>query len=387
METTKERCKQRYAFSGSVWCDDHADIYTGTCDKITRKWGEYVWNNHDGKPTRFKAEAQCCDYLYIVCWNGDSGENGLLAEIKGDGRIVSGVNGNWEVYPTGIDYDGSTPRPSAALIEAQLKKAHCDGWRPVTVGQENDGSEQPFIEVKHMPADTRFIWYDSGNDTTSAYPPFSIPTLGFNHDEFLIFRLPIKDVFQKRCVNCVCPDCDCDCNDCHGCNENAAEDNIELFYRALDKVGRPLDKGCIQPYSGNCERKFVPKVQTPQLCFYLHMLDGKKDQLEEHDTEVFYLTVCNPYSDICFNGLRITKVSLDPGMPLDKVQIVPDRFISLDCLEPCSCATREFTVITRCEGSAGVYNLCIEYCYDSIEWKGEEAKGGTKKYQLEITED
>lgn len=389
MKNTKKRCTQRYPFSGKIWCDDHADVYTGSCKKLRKKWGSYTWTGHKGKPLTFKAEATCCEYLYVVAWNNNGGENGLLAEIIGDVTINNGAK--WEVYPTGIDFDSGNPRPTKEIIECQLKEAHCNDWKPVTVGQQNDGSGQPFSKVTQMPDPPRFIWYNSGNDSTSNHPPFTVPASppGFNHDEFLIFRLPMKDLFVERCDNCPCTKCKCDCNDCHGCNENAADDNTELAMRALDKQPPiPSGKGCPSPYKQeDCERTFVPQGQEPQLCFYLHILDSPKDQVEEHDTEIFYLTVCNPYKDLCFNGLRITKISLNPDMPIDKVQIVPDRLICFDCLEPCCCATREFALITRCKDTAGKYELCVEYCYDSIEWKGSKEKGGKVKYQLEIVKD
>ncbi|HRI60039.1 MAG TPA: hypothetical protein PK228_09960, partial [Saprospiraceae bacterium] len=118
-----------------------------------------------------------------------------------------------------------------------------------------------------------------------------------------------------------------------------------------------------------------------------HWGDGSNDQIEEHDTEVFYITVCNSFNDIQYNGLRITKITLIPDIhPINKIQIVPDRFINLDCLEPCSCQTREFAMITRADDTAGAYTMEVEYCYESITI-ASGGNGGKVEFELEITED
>ncbi|MDQ6987850.1 MAG: hypothetical protein Q9M25_08620, partial [Mariprofundaceae bacterium] len=180
----------------------------------------------------------------------------------------------------------------------------------------------------------------------------------------------------------------CNCNNCTGCNEHAEEQNEELIKRAKTKYNTVnSDASCDDSFPSSCVSQAINADVKFELCFYFHWGDGQNDQIEEHDTEIFYITVCNPFSDIQYNGLRITKVTLVPDIhPLDKIQIVPDRFINLDCLEPCSCQTREFAIITRANDTAGNYSLEIEYCYENIVIARSNHQGKVA-FDLEITED
>lgn len=177
---------------------------------------------------------------------------------------------------------------------------------------------------------------------------------------------------------------DCGCN---GCNNDAKKQNEELIERAKGKYNTlSSDEVCGEPFDENCESAMIEgKRLTP--CFYFHWGDGANDQIEEHDTEVFYLTVCNKYNDIGYRGLKITKVSLVPDIhPLEKIHIVPDRFVSMDCLKPCSCQTREFAIINRANDTAGKYSLEVEWCYEEIVFVSSNEKG-VAKFDVMITED
>ena len=180
---------------------------------------------------------------------------------------------------------------------------------------------------------------------------------------------------------------DSDCG-CTGCNKDSEKQNEELIERAQTKTNTiPSDSNCPPPFSEECNGQAVKDPQSLSPCFYFHWGDGTNDQIEEHDTEVFYLTACNAFNDIQYNGLRITKVTLIPDVhPLSSIHIVPDRFISLDCLEPCSCQTREFAIITRDKNIAGNYTLQVEYCFESISLV-VSGKTGRVEFPVTITED
>ncbi len=184
-----------------------------------------------------------------------------------------------------------------------------------------------------------------------------------------------------------CPEEDCGCG-CSGCNEDAEAQNEELVSRAKTKYNVvKSDPNCPDPFMEACEFNAVTAGIDFKPCFSFHWGDGSNDQIEEHDTEVFYLTVCNTFNDIKYNGLRITKVTLVPDIfPLDKIHIVPDRFINFDCLEPCSCQTREFAMINRANDTAGNYALEVEYCFDSITLESIVTNGKVE-FSIEITED
>jgi len=195
-----------------------------------------------------------------------------------------------------------------------------------------------------------------------------------------ICQLGLPNIFPNPCEE----NCNCGCT---GCNDNAEEQNDELIARAKKKYKRQVSNCSGIPFAENCEANAINNQVNLEPCFYYHWGDGITDQIEEHDTEVFYITVCNRFNDIQYNGVRITKITLNPNIhPIDKIQIVPDRFISLDCLEPCSCQTREFAIITRATDTAGIYSMEVEYCYESITFAAGGKKGRVK-FELEITED
>lgn len=144
---------------------------------------------------------------------------------------------------------------------------------------------------------------------------------------------------------------------------------------------------CGAPFAEKCKRKALAAQVSLEPCFYLHWGDGAADQIEEHDTEVFYITVCNPFRDIRYRGLQITAIWLVPSVqPRDKALIVPDRLVDFGCLEPCSCQTREFALIARANDTAGNYQVAIEYCYEGIEI-ANSGNRGTAMFAIQITDD
>jgi hypothetical protein len=218
-------------------------------------------------------------------------------------------------------------------------------------------------------------------------PDNSFPSNNFTYNQVNLGTSGTSQIGLPTMVqtgNC----CFCDCNDCHGCNKDAEAQNQELIDRAKIKYNTIKSRNtCANPFSEDCETTAINSNVNLEPCFYFHWGDGTNDQIEEHDTEVFYITVCNPFKDIQYNGFRITKVTLIPNIhPIDKIQIVPDRFICLDCIEPCSCQTREFAIITRANNTAGNYVMEVEYCYESITF-ASGGGNGIAQFDLEITED
>lgn len=211
------------------------------------------------------------------------------------------------------------------------------------------------------------------------------------------FRVPAKDLFIKECSDCSCTKCKCNCGGtCNSCNKNAAEQELDLRYLADDKffvIPSKNNHNCSKSIpTGTCDRR-ISNAQLTNIspCFYFQWGDGNNDQIEEHDTEIFYLSVSNPFSDIRYKGFRVTKVSLIPNVPVldGRIDIVPDTFINFDCLEPCSTKSREFALITRANNTAGNYSLKVEYCYEIIEFvlPKELSNSGIAEFDLKITED
>jgi hypothetical protein len=385
-----ENCHQTRVIEATYSCDNYADIYVGDCNKVLRK----VANNSSLEAVSFKAKATCEEYLYFVCWSDNGGLNGLLAQLQGTNTVFSGTHSKWEVFPTGINFSSHITRPSEQLINAELKKAHCKKWKAVTEGPNN--GQRPFRTYKEIEEKAHFIWYDSGKDA-SAGAPFQ----GFNHDEFLIFRFPVKELFKEECHDC---NQDCECvDDCHCsiCSEAISEEQKVLKAQALSKTftikGKENNsRRCKAPYSGEtCSILDLPKLEP---CFYLHWGDGPEDQISTNEQEVLYITACNPYSNLRFRGLIITKVSIvakgriftpGVGVPVipgitepikgelvkktasvskedDTIQLIPNRLLHFGDLCGCACASQALSLLTQ-RAMPRDYEIHVEYCIDQIE--------------------
>lgn len=365
--------KSLLSISGVIWADDHTDVYIGNCEEITSK--KIATQNYPN-PVEFVYEkVNCCDYLYFVCWSNDLGLNGFLAQINGDNQVLTGSN-DWKVFATGRDYDRPNSRPSTKVINEELKRACKLGWETPFEGQPNNGSGKPWGDVKSgISQNALFVWDNSGKDGRSLYPasPY-VPFAGFNHDELLIFRLPISSLFKERCTNTECEECDCSCNDCDGCNENAKTQDKELVQRAMRKQNtlqpvHPNAGHVSNPFQVRNCRNVVNPGTNLRPSIYLHWGDSAGDVIENHDTEILYITVCNPFEDVEFKGFKITNVNLNPQpTQLHQARIIPDKFVEYGCLKPCTCKTREFTLITRDELNAytGTKHIQVEYCLEGV---------------------
>ncbi len=376
----KDPCTQRYGITGRFWCDDFADLYVGRCAQLSESLKSHNWEGTQ-HTTDFDTSAGCCDYLYFACWSNDGGQNGFLAQITAGGNPTVYTNSaDWEVYATGLDFDSISPRPTRASVMEQIEKANCHHyWTKPALGPKNTGTPKPYLgPVTNISPNANFIWFDSGLDSGA-----NVPFKGFNHCEYLIFRIPVKKLV-RACAECDCADCDCcDCG-CDGCNEHASEQEKVLANRAKTKVNvlpgsSNVPKLCQRPYTAHsCQSALAIKKLTP--CFYLHWGDSPTDQVEDDDTETLYLTVCNPYADLLFKGLRVTKLTISPTQPLSAMELVPDSLVCFDCVEPCSCKSRAFALITR-KAVPQLYTIEVEYCMDSIE----ATINGSGKTSFQIT--
>lgn len=376
-----------FSGSGTIWADDKTDVYIGDCKKITSK---LIASQTHPKPSGFEFQGNCCDYLYFICWSNHSGVNGLLAQLQGGNSVFSGSS-DWEVFATGKN-KGINDIISVDEINQELARACKKGWKKPFVGPLNNPNNGVLPYQNSINNNANFIWHDSGKDVNALFPtsPY-VPFSGFNHDEFLIFRLPIHSIFIERCHNCQCEGCDCDCGcSCDGCNENAKAQNQELLQKAAQKSHILADDntGNSSPFNLRC-RSLVRESLNIVPSIYFHWGDSSQDVIESHDTEIIYITVCNPYDDIEFKGFRITSINLNPKPGQShQARIVPDRFINYDCLSPCSCETREFTLLTR--DSLNQYinqkNIVIEYCWDDIVLTKNASYGATT-FPINIVKD
>jgi hypothetical protein len=103
--------------------------------------------------------------------------------------------------------------------------------------------------------------------------------------------------------------------------------------------------------------------------------DSKCDCIESDDTEIMYVTVCNPYSNLTLSNFTIEKIEVEhvngkpPALLPDgtpSIQLVPIGPYCFDDIPPCSCVTRQF--IVRLRGALGGHykmmlrGMCFEAC-------------------------
>jgi hypothetical protein len=133
--------------------------------------------------------------IYIAAWSDRITIQGLLHDLSVDGVPAWFDDPRWEVYPTNTgSYDGPS---SIGELQAYIQIANqSNGWRTLTLGEMNDGTFpngngcgcwlfDPTPNIDHT---ARWAWYDSGKTQDQGHP--FCP--GFNHDEYLIFRLCIE---------------------------------------------------------------------------------------------------------------------------------------------------------------------------------------------------
>ena len=288
---------------------------------------------------------------------------------------------------------GSAASQTGHIFQVDLTPAALPG--PVLVGSVPNAGFIPNIGVHYAIGalqrgiDGRIYIAKSGENKLAAILNPDVLGVGCTFtDNYITLHdgslstLGLPNIFPNPCDD----QGDCGCG-CHGCNEDADAQNAELIDRAKAKTfTQTQGQNCKKPIDTGCTTA-IPAGLSLAPCFHFHWGDGATDRIEEHDTEVFYLTVCNPFRDLQYDGLRITKVTLVPDIHrLSSIQIVPDRFVVFDCLEPCTCQTREFAIITRALNTAGAYKLHVDYCFESISLANSSTQGDVE-FDVVITQD
>jgi len=147
-------------------------------------------------------------FLYVATASDHSVAQGFIGEFQnlttGSTLLTNDDTGTpWEVFPAGAflpalnGIDGSIPagvwpagvQPTQTQVQVAVNYATTNGlWvAPTSVpGHDNASGPAPWGTRAGIPLAAEWIWYDTGVGTSVPYPaPFD----GFNHDEFLVFRI------------------------------------------------------------------------------------------------------------------------------------------------------------------------------------------------------
>ncbi len=184
-----------------ITVDNQYDIYFGTPLATTfHAGGDNNWMTTE---TWYAYGRAPTDYLYVATASDHSVAQGFLGEFTNITLGLSIATGDivWEVFPAGkylTQIDPTWPAvwpaslmPTQAQVDQAIAFATVNNlWVAPTKkpGYDNGSAPSPWGSIAGIPGYAHWIWYDSGNDIYSWYIPS--PYSGFNHHEFLVFRVP-----------------------------------------------------------------------------------------------------------------------------------------------------------------------------------------------------
>lgn len=190
---------------GNFTCDNSYAIYKGTMEGVTELFQEATnltaGEIFSAEYVEFEVEKE--DVIYLIAWSDDSTFQGLIGSFSGTETVHTG-DSRWEVLGTGSN-KGNNVFPTPSEINGFISASEPGDWVVPFQGSENKADGIPYFRtVNNIPEEARWIWHDSGKDRRAKYPSASaVPFRGYNHDEFLIFRLPVLELApeldEKHC--------------------------------------------------------------------------------------------------------------------------------------------------------------------------------------------
>ncbi len=156
----------------------------------------------------FQAGVDASAFLYVATASDHSVAQGFIGTFTnvttGNTFHTSDNTGTpWEVFPAGAylaalnGIDGTIPagvwpsstQPTVTQVQTAVNYATVNNlWitPSSTAGYDNASNPLPWGTRAGIPLTAEWIWHDTGTGTSVPYPaPFD----GYNHDEFLVFRI------------------------------------------------------------------------------------------------------------------------------------------------------------------------------------------------------
>lgn len=175
-------------FEVDITVDNSYALYYGTETQATN----FVGSNGDWTTTESYAfDLPTNNFIYVVTQSDVSVAQGFLAQftnLLNSDRFYSN-DPQWQVTATGrygfAPYAGTTSdfaELTSQLLLANAGNNPSGGWVATTAGDGNGAS--PWGLRPEIDAAARWSWYSSNGDTNPTSP-------GFNHDEYLIFRISV----------------------------------------------------------------------------------------------------------------------------------------------------------------------------------------------------
>lgn len=172
----------------AITVDNSYALFTGSETAATSFIGsDFDW----GSTEVYDFDLPADQYIYVVTASDLSVAQGFLAQFDNldTGFKFYSSDPQWEVMATGLGaaapYSGSAA--DLALLSGEIVDANgggnpSAGWGSLTAGPVNGGG--PWGLRPSIDAAAQWVWYSSNGDTDPTTP-------GFNHDEWLVFRIAV----------------------------------------------------------------------------------------------------------------------------------------------------------------------------------------------------
>ncbi|MBM4107644.1 MAG: hypothetical protein FJ255_02350 [Phycisphaerae bacterium] len=148
----------------------------------------YTFNVGGANPT---------DYFYVATSSDHSAAQGFIGEfhnVTQGYQFLTGLSGNWEVFPAGRYLQQlfgmtnpwpASVMPTQAQIDSAITYATTLGlWIPPTSFPGYTNGVGPWGFRPGISANAHWIWHRDPNGPANPLTP------GYNHEEFLVFRVP-----------------------------------------------------------------------------------------------------------------------------------------------------------------------------------------------------
>lgn len=131
-------------------------------------------------------------YIYVVTASDLSVAQGFLGQFENlsTGYKFYSSDPQWQVMATGLGNSGAPYSGSVAdvalltqeILDANAGGNASNGWVGLTAGPNNGGG--PWGTIAGIDAAAQWVWYSSNGDPDPTTP-------GFNHKEWLVFRIAV----------------------------------------------------------------------------------------------------------------------------------------------------------------------------------------------------
>jgi hypothetical protein len=175
-------------FEVDITVDNSYALYYGTETQATNFVGsDGDWTNTES----YQFDLPADNFIYVVTQSDVAVAQGFLAQftnLLNNNRFYSN-DSQWQVTATGrygfAPYTGAAgdfAELTSQLLLANAGNNPSGGWVATTAGDANGAD--PWYLRPEIDAAARWSWYSSNGDTNPTSP-------GFNHDEYLIFRISV----------------------------------------------------------------------------------------------------------------------------------------------------------------------------------------------------